>query len=242
MTMQLGAGALAFAGELDACGDIAAVASLFEAAAATVGMSASACGMVSGPKALSAEPFHFINWPADWLRLYQERGFVKIDAVPRWAMVSGAPVAWSELMPTLPRNDPGRIVHAEVAKWGFREGYVTPVRSREGHLGLVSVAGPRRALAPAEKLYLQAVSSATLHRAQALTPDRQTSDNDAFTLRERESIALLSQGFTDREIGKVLGISALTVHSHVYNARAKVGARSRAHLVAITGGAALPKT
>jgi len=93
MTMQLGAGALAFAGELDACGDIAAVASLFEAAAARVGMTASACGMVSGPMVLRAQPFHFVNWPADWLRLYQERGFVKIDAVPRWAMVSGAPVA-----------------------------------------------------------------------------------------------------------------------------------------------------
>ena len=237
MTMQLGADALAYAGDLDACADVPAVATLFGAAAARVGMTASACGMVSGPKALSAEPFHFINWPADWLQLYQERGYLKIDAAPRWAMVSGAPVAWSELMPSLPRGDPGRIVHTEVAKWGFREGYVTPVRSRDGYLGLVSVAGPRRALAAAEKLYLQAVSSATLHRAQALTPELQRSDNDAFTLRERETIALLSQGFTDREIGKVLGISALTVHSHVYNARAKVGARSRAHLVAIAGGA-----
>ncbi len=238
MTMQLGAGALAFAGELEACGEVAEVARLFDAAAAKVGMTASACGMVSGLKALSGEPFYFVNWPADWLQLYRERGYLKIDAGPRWAMVSGAPVAWSELIPTLPRGDPGRIVHAEVARWGFREGYVTPVRSRDGYLGLVSVAGPRRALAAAEKLYLQAISSATLQRAQALTPDLRPTDNDAFTLRERETIALLSQGFTDREIGKVLGISALTVHSHVYNARAKVGARSRAHLVAIAGGAA----
>lgn len=239
MTTDLGASALVFAADLEARGDVAGVASLFETAAASVGMTASACGMVSGPKALSAEPFHFVNWPADWLQLYKERGFLRMDAVPRWAMVSGAPVAWSELVPSLPANDPGRVVYAEAVRWGFREGYVTPVRSQEGDLGLVSVAGPRHALAPAEKLYLQAISAAALHRAQALSRAGPAVGNDAFTLREREAIALLSQGFTDREIGKVLGISALTVHTHVAHARAKVGARSRAHLVAIAGGAGM---
>jgi DNA-binding CsgD family transcriptional regulator len=43
---------------------------------------------------------------------------------------------------------------------------------------------------------------------------------------------LVAMGNTGREIADELGITHETVRTHVRNAMAKVGARSRAHLVA----------
>jgi DNA-binding CsgD family transcriptional regulator len=50
--------------------------------------------------------------------------------------------------------------------------------------------------------------------------------------REREVVGLVSHGHTDREIADELHIAHDTVRTHVRNAMVKLGARSRAHLVA----------
>ena len=59
-------------------------------------------------------------------------------------------------------------------------------------------------------------------------------DGDAHSLspREREIVALVAMGNSGPEIAAQLHISAETVRTHMRNAMAKMGARSRAHLVA----------
>src|ERR1700733_3277610 len=54
----------------------------------------------------------------------------------------------------------------------------------------------------------------------------------AVTHREVEVIRLIAMGLTGPEIAQELGLAHNTVRTHVRNATAKVGARSRAHLVA----------
>lgn len=54
----------------------------------------------------------------------------------------------------------------------------------------------------------------------------------ALSAREREIVRLVAAGETGPEIADQLHISHATVRTHVRNAMAKVGARSRAHLVA----------
>jgi len=51
-----------------------------------------------------------------------------------------------------------------------------------------------------------------------------------LTRREREIARLVEQGHTNRDIAELLFLSVRTVESHVYQARAKVGAASRAEL------------
>ena len=63
-------------------------------------------------------------------------------------------------------------------------------------------------------------------RAAASAPDT------GLTPREREVVALLAGGATSREIADDLYISSETVRTHVRNAMAKTGTRTRAHLVA----------
>ena len=53
------------------------------------------------------------------------------------------------------------------------------------------------------------------------------------SVREREVLALLASGATDREIAQLLELSPATVQTHVRNAKAKLGARTRAQAVAL---------
>lgn len=62
--------------------------------------------------------------------------------------------------------------------------------------------------------------------------DPETGTREALSAREREIVRLVAAGETGPEIAEQLHISHATVRTHVRNAMAKVGARSRAHLVA----------
>jgi ATP/maltotriose-dependent transcriptional regulator MalT len=55
-----------------------------------------------------------------------------------------------------------------------------------------------------------------------------------LSAREREVLALVSQGLRNREIAERLFISEVTVKAHVRNILKKLGARSRAHAVSLT--------
>jgi DNA-binding CsgD family transcriptional regulator len=54
-----------------------------------------------------------------------------------------------------------------------------------------------------------------------------------LTRRERAVIDVVAMGKSSDEIAAMLGISPATVRTHVRNAMAKVGARTRAQLIAI---------
>jgi DNA-binding CsgD family transcriptional regulator len=51
--------------------------------------------------------------------------------------------------------------------------------------------------------------------------------------RERQILGLLAHGSTDAQIAEVLELSPATVQTHVRNAKAKLGARTRAQAVAL---------
>jgi DNA-binding CsgD family transcriptional regulator len=55
-----------------------------------------------------------------------------------------------------------------------------------------------------------------------------------LTPREREIVRLVALGQTSPQIADELFISAATVGTHVRNAMVKAGARTRAHLVAMS--------
>ena len=74
-------------------------------------------------------------------------------------------------------------------------------------------------------------------------PDARTSDGP-LSRREQDVVRLIAQGASGPEIAEELHLSHNTVRTHVRNSMAKLGARSRAHLVAKTlgGGLALAGT
>jgi DNA-binding CsgD family transcriptional regulator len=218
---------------------IEAVDRLVAHTVAAHGLSAYAGGMVTGPIAHSTRPFYFFNWPETWIRVYEQRGFLRKDPAARWAIGSGAPITWSELKAELPANDPGHEVFAEAILHGYSEGLVVPVRTGSGALGLVSSGGDRDRLLADETALLAAFFGAALIRAEELTGTSRPPTPSPLTLRERECTALMVQGLGDAQIGFALGISTETVRFHIDNARGRLGARSRAQLAAIVAGNAL---
>ena len=61
-------------------------------------------------------------------------------------------------------------------------------------------------------------------------PDR--SSQVPLTPRERQVAALVASGRTNRQIGRVLGISEKTVEVHLHHVMSKLDARSRAEVAA----------
>jgi DNA-binding CsgD family transcriptional regulator len=55
----------------------------------------------------------------------------------------------------------------------------------------------------------------------------------ALSAREREVLALLAEGASNKEIGRALGLTIHTVKFHVASLTEKLGARSRVEAVAI---------
>ena len=71
------------------------------------------------------------------------------------------------------------------------------------------------------------------HRQHSDALDEEATD--ALTAREREVLGLVARGWTNREIGAALFIASATVRKHLDNVYAKLGVRSRAQAVAVTG-------
>ena len=76
-------------------------------------------------------------------------------------------------------------------------------------------------------------------RLRAVSGRREKSDGRRSSrLSAREVIVLreLAQGHTTEQVGQILAVSPHTVRTHIKNAMRKLGARTRAHAVAIALG------
>jgi DNA-binding NarL/FixJ family response regulator len=69
-------------------------------------------------------------------------------------------------------------------------------------------------------------------RAQRMPRDRRRA-NEELTLRETQILGLISIGLTNGEIAEAQSVSSETIRSHVKNVYRKLGARNRAHAVAL---------
>lgn len=84
-----------------------------------------------------------------------------------------------------------------------------------------------RAVAGGETFIDSAVAAATEEPAGVVRPG----GSQAVSQREQEIVALVADGYTNKEISARLGITVKTVESHKTNIMGKLGLRSRAELV-----------
>jgi two-component system response regulator NreC len=71
------------------------------------------------------------------------------------------------------------------------------------------------------EVFLDATAAA-VERAGALELDQAVDDLDRLTPREREVLQLVAEGYTNREIGERLGVSAKTADVHRSNVMRKL--------------------
>jgi putative two-component system response regulator len=97
-------------------------------------------------------------------------------------------------------------------------------------LGVATKAGPPVELIAA----VRAVAAGEPYRDPRLLPSgRAAGVRQRLSQREREVVTLLAQGLNGEEIAETLFLSPATIRTHVRNAMDKVGARTRAHLIAV---------
>ena len=128
-------------------------------------------------------------------------------------------------------GDPGRAAYA-----GIREGEAL-LASRaqraaaKGRLQYFSAQAEQLGMPHLSRLASEIADRARIPLAE--TADPAPADRFHLTRREREVLALVAEGMTDRDIGARLFISPRTVERHVSNLLAKLDARRRAELTAL---------
>lgn len=80
-----------------------------------------------------------------------------------------------------------------------------------------------------------ATGTASASSAEAVQGSPAHTGGDLLTRREREVVALVLAGLTDREIADALHLSVRTVEGHLYRCYTKLGVTSRSQLAAVVG-------
>jgi response regulator RpfG family c-di-GMP phosphodiesterase len=107
---------------------------------------------------------------------------------------------------------------------------VLAAAARSQALGVATKAGSPVELIAA----VHAVAAGQKYRDPRLVPANGSAvPRTQLSPREREVITLLAQGLNGEEIAETLFLSPATIRTHVRNAMQKVGARTRAHMIAV---------
>jgi PAS domain S-box-containing protein len=107
------------------------------------------------------------------------------------------------------------------------------LRHADGHHVTVELAGHRESLTGRGLILIVVMRKL---RGSRSTDGHERASDAALTAREREIVELIALGLTGPEIARELYLSHATVRTHVRNAMNKLGAHSRAHLVAMALG------
>ena len=174
--------------------------------------------------------------PPRWESLYAERRFAEANWVTRAIRRRLDAFRWSDVPLLTPEE---RELWGALADFGVADGIAVPTHGPSGYLGVTSLAfAGLDELAPEERAGI-AMAALVLHlRMQSLSP-RPAPARTPLSPRERDCLAFVAEGRTDWEIGESLGLAETTVLTHVQNARRKLGARTRAHAVALALSAGL---
>jgi PAS domain S-box-containing protein len=154
--------------------------------------------------------------------------YLRLLAYPRDALV-GRP-AWESVVNGPVMN--GAQWRAALLRSHFTG--VAELRSADGSTVPIEVAGHPEVVT-GQRLILIVV----LHAGRRAHPRgilAEVPPGGSLSAREAEVVGLLALGLTGPEIAAELSVSAHTVRAHVTNAMKKVGARTRAQLVAISLG------
>ena len=127
-----------------------------------------------------------------------------------------------------------RIILAEAAGYGLRDGYTVPIQ-------LSRVPGMPRAscslipesphIDPQNYLTAGALATSLYVFAWRASAPWLTEPPGKLTRRERQCLTLALDGHTDAAIARILGLSTSTAHHHIENAKKRLGAVTRAQAI-----------
>ena len=178
--------------------------------------------------------FYIVDWPPKMFEFYVKFGYVNHDPLVDELVRLPGPFTWTDLRLDKWVSKTSRELLDRVAEEGWTEGLAVPFRRSATRFGLVSLAGARGALSEDEKNALSMMAMCLHERARQIGPSLGVAlALSALSLKELDSLRLVSRGYSDKEIAATLGIAQSTAHQHVESAKRKLKVSSRAAAAAI---------
>jgi len=204
------------------------VGAVFSSAVQPYGFVAISAGQSSPTPAGRDWKFFFNTWPQEWLTIYQERNYVRIDPLPLYARFADGPLTWLEWGGLNAGTPEQQGLGEWVNTLGLRDGFAVPIHYPGDDLGLCVTVANRPIDGAAEKRALHLASLYALQRCRKLSAPRMAAAGKSpLTDRERACMRWVIEGKSDRDIGDILGISRTTVHFHVEQVKRKLSVRTR---------------
>jgi LuxR family quorum sensing-dependent transcriptional regulator len=199
-----------------------------------IGFAGGACGAWFGVGKKRRHRFFFVNWPSDWVELYNKSGWFGIDPFPIEARRRIAPFLLSELANL-------KFTAAQIAflkatvDYGWREGFAVPIHGPGSLQGLVTMVTRRDefSLSVADRAVLEVMSRAIWERCRTSEGFGMVEESPAkLSARELECLQWAAAGKSDSDMAKLIGIRPATAHFHIEQAKRRLGVKTRVEAVA----------
>lgn len=193
-------------------------------------------GISLSPKLRESSTLIIDNYPTEWRKQYDQRGFMHIDPIVQYSAKNALPINWEQILPK------GNVIFEEARCNGLRAGYSIPIHGRQGEFGMLSFATANQASFKDNMNHLslaQLVVPIIIHNLSKITKSQNSQQIKVhLTRRELEVIAWAAEGKSTWDIATILNCSERTVKFHISNLCLKLGAINRCQAIskAIVGG------
>lgn len=156
------------------------------------------------------------NYPDGWAEWFDEQALGATDPVHRASNISSVGFTWSKLPEMIVLTNKDRRVLELAQREGIGEGFTVPAHVPGEAHGSCSFACDAGAKFSEEHLNsLQLVGAFSFEAARCMRRKRFASTPVRLTDRQREVVIWAANGKSDKEIGRILGISEDTVGEHM---------------------------
>lgn len=175
------------------------------------------------------------TYAQDWVQLYLERDFLRIDPVIQGCYQHFHPVDWKRL------DWSGRaardFLREAIAHGVGNQGYSVPLRGPNGQFALFTVTHncddeTWARFTETHRRDLILIAHYFNQKALELEPDRKPEPAQPLSPREVDAMTLLAMGYSRAQVAQTLSISEHTLRVYVESARFKLGAMNTVHAVA----------
>lgn len=185
----------------------------------------------------SSAPVFIHTFPEEWVNYYMEQKFYELDPVMVRGKSMNTPFQWSKLIHERDVSKDLQTYNNYAAEFGLLEGVGVPIPRADGRKSIFTITGnnnPKEIDRLIQDKHEQLISIACAFHSIAtdFLRDKRTKEFiNPLTEREQECVLWTAKGKTSWEISKILHITERTVTFHIENARKKVGATNKYHLI-----------
>ncbi|MDA8170044.1 MAG: autoinducer binding domain-containing protein [Nitrospiraceae bacterium] len=170
-----------------------------------------------------------VNYPQEWLRVYEQKGYPYIDPVVRENFTTFNLQYWKD---TYKKYNPPRNFLMEAEDFNLKSGYTNGTRNRNGTRdSIFTIAGRSLERREYYEIVLDTLTP-HFHNAMARILRKSAKAKLHITHREKEVLNWLKEGKSSWDISIILNISENTVNFHIKNIMEKLDATNRAQAVA----------